>query len=110
MPDAKPPAQPVNKWIQSIFWPISCLPTLSHYKDHTTGDYVGRSSPLLGTCVAFWLCLVAVIGLYLVNSGMVKGFEWRHADVALGVFEAFLAVIYIAGFYQFFSREEEYPN
>jgi hypothetical protein len=60
--------QPVNKWIQSIFWFISALPSFGHIPQHSTGDYVGRTSPILGTAFAFWIVLLGTIAMWLTSS------------------------------------------
>jgi hypothetical protein len=104
-------AQPVNKWIQSIFWPISVLPSFQHIPQHSTGDYVGRTSPLLGTCFAFWAAAIATIVIWgIANNVFLGEYSWRGIDTAFGVVALFTLVLYIAGFWMFLSREEEYPN
>lgn len=102
--------QPVNKWLQSIFWPISVLPSFGHIPKHSTGDYVGRTSPLLGTTFAFWIVAIGTIVLWLIANGVLDIQPWRGIDAALTVAYLFTGVLYIAGFWQFFSREEQYPN
>ena len=102
--------QPVNKWVQSVFWPISVLPSFQHIPKHSTGDYVGRTSPLLGTAFAFWIAAAGTVFLLLVNNGVLAALSWRGADTALTVALFFLVVLYVAGFWMFASREEEYPN
>src|SRR5262249_11876912 len=110
MPDPAP--QPVSvKLFQSVFWFISCLPSLGHFKDHAADDYVGRTSPLLGTTFAFWVCAVALIVLVLMASGaLLQQFAWRGMDTAVDVAALFLVVLYIAGFWMFWNREGDYPN
>jgi len=102
--------QPVNKWVQSIFWFISALPSFGHIPQHSTGDYVGRTSPILGTAFAFWIALLGTIALVLISNGVISGMSWGNIDTALSVGYFITAVLYIAGFWMFFSREEQYPN
>jgi hypothetical protein len=102
--------QPVNKWIQSIFWPISVLPSFQHIPKHSTGDYVGRTSPLLGTAFAFWIAAIGAIVLALIDGGVLPQWSWRGIDTALSVVLLFVAVLYVAGFWMFASREDQYPN
>lgn len=102
--------QPVNKWIQSIFWFISALPSFGHIPKHNTGDYVGRTSPILGTAFAFWIALAGTIVLALIANGVLAQWSWRGIETALSVAMLFTGVLYIAGFWMFFSREEQYPN
>jgi hypothetical protein len=102
--------KPVNKWIQSIFWPISVLPSFQHIPNHPTGDYVGRTSPLLGTAFAFWIVAIATIVVALIANGTLPGWYWSGVGVAQTVTVFFLAILYVVGFWLFFSREEIYPN
>lgn len=103
--------QPVNKWIQSIFWPISVLPSFQHIPKHSADDYVGRTSPLLGTTFAFWIVLAGTIVLYLIANGTLSQWSWgQSVGTALSVATIFTIVLYIAGFWQFLTREEVYPN
>lgn len=102
--------QPVNKWVQTVFWPISVLPSFQHIPKHSTGDYVGRTSPLLGTAFAFWLAAIGTIVLALIANGVLAAWSWRGVDTALSVALLFVIVLYIAGFWMFLTREEEYPN
>ncbi len=102
--------QPVNKWVQSVFWPISVLPSFQHIPKHSTGDYVGRTSPLLGTAFAFWIVAIGTIVLWLIANGVLADLAWRGIETALSVAIVFVVVLYVAGFWMFASREEEYPN
>jgi hypothetical protein len=102
--------QPVNKWIQSVFWFISALPSFGHIPKHSADDYVGRTSPLLGTVFAFWIVALGTIAMALIANGVISGMSWRGIDAALSVGYLITGVLYIAGFWMFFSREEQYPN
>lgn len=102
--------QPVNKWVQSVFWPVSVLPSFQHIPKHSTGDYVGRTSPLLGTAFAFWIAAIGAIVLTLIANGVLAQWSWRGVETALQVVLLFVIVLYIAGFWMFLNREEEYPN
>jgi hypothetical protein len=103
--------KPVNKWIQSIFWFISALPSFQHIPQHATGDYVGRTSSLLGTLFGVWIVLIGTIVLWLIANGTLAQWSWGDSvATVLNVAIVFTVVLYIAGFWQFFSREEEYPN
>jgi hypothetical protein len=102
--------KPVNKWIQSIFWPISVLPSFQHIPNHPTGDYVGRTSPLLATTFGFWILAAGAVFVTLIANGVLPDLAWRGLDVAKTVTYFFLAALYVIGFWLFFSREEIYPN
>jgi hypothetical protein len=104
-----PEKQPVNKWVQAVFWPISVLPSFQHIPKQS-GDYVGRTSPLLGTAFAFWIAAIGAIVLWLIDSGVLAQWSWRGVDTALSVVLLFVLVLYIIGFWLFASREEDYPN
>jgi len=41
-------------------------------------------------------------------TGLLKA--WRGGDTALSVTLFFAAVLYVAGFWMFANREEDYPN
>jgi hypothetical protein len=104
-------AQPTNKWFQSVFWPISCLPSFQHIPKHAADDYVGRTSPLLGTAFAFWICAAGAIALYLITHNILIGdLAWRGDDTAFSVVSLILLVLYLVGFWLFANREEDYPN
>lgn len=102
--------QPVNKWIQSIFWPISVLPSFGHIPKHSADDYVGRTSPLLGTCFAFWIVAIGTIVLYLIQTGVLSQWSFERIETVFMVAAGFTALLYVVGFFQFFTREEQYPN
>ena len=102
--------KPVNKWVQALFWPISVLPSFGNMGKHSADDYVGRTSPILGTAFAFWIGAIAAIGLWLAASGMIPHVSWRGIGTAESVVTVFLVVIYAAGFWLFANREEDYPD
>lgn len=104
-------AQPTNKWFQSVFWPISCLPSFGHIPKHSADDYVGRTSPLLGTAFAFWICAAGAIALWMMTQGIVfEHVSRRAADTGFGVITLILIVLYLVGFWLFANREDDYPN
>jgi hypothetical protein len=105
----QPAKQPVNKWIQSIFWPLSVLPSFQHIPNHSADDYVGRTSPLLGTAFAFWIVTIGAVIITLMANGVLDG-AWRGIDTAVTVSWLFAGALYIAGFWMFASREDIYPN
>ena len=102
--------QPVNKWVQAIFWPISCLPSFQHIPKHSADDYVGRTSPLLGTAFAFWIAAIGAVVLELIVNGVLAQWSWRGVEGTLSVVLFFIAVLYVAGFWMFANREDDYPN
>lgn len=123
---AEQPVQtPVPKIIQCIFWPIALWPSFGHMKNHAADDYVGRTSPLMGTAIGFWVCAVALLLLWVTtktgilvtvdagSAGAESGnatFISRATTVGTGVLMFFLPLLYIIGFWMFSSREDKYPN
>jgi hypothetical protein len=55
-------AAPV-RFINAAAWPLTIWTSLSHLDDHPADDYVERTSPIVATAVAFWLCFIALIVL-----------------------------------------------
>ena len=109
---ADPAPQPFSvKLFQSIFWFISCLPSFQHIPNHAADDYVGRTSPLLGTAFAFWAALLAEVAIWMMANGiMIPNLVGHGIENFVDVGALLVLVLYIAGFYQFFNRETDYPN
>ena len=118
-----PVQTPVPKIIQSIFWPVSVWPSFGHMEAHPADDYVERTTPIMSTAVGFWICAGSVLALWLASqtgilarididgvTGSAVRVPTRGVDVALGVLMFFLPLLYIAGFWMFHSREDDYPN
>jgi hypothetical protein len=110
-----------NKLVQSIFWPISVWPSFTHVEEHPADDYVEQTTPIIGTAIGFWACVGGLLILWLLNlpqlnNVVVEGVSLRTSlssragDTAFQVLLFFLPVLYVAGFWMFAQREEEYPN
>jgi hypothetical protein len=102
--------------MNAVFWPLTIWTSLSHLGEHPADDYVERTSPIVATAVAFWICAAAAVAVNLWGNGvMVLGGEsgemvrrLRSSDMA-GVLWFFLPVIYLVGFWLFTSRDEAFP-
>lgn len=102
--------------MNAVLWPLTIWTSLTHLEEHPADDYVERTSPIVATAVAFWICAAAVVAVQLWTSGVVVVAETgetfrrvRDSDLS-GVVWFFLPVIYLVGFWLFTSRDEAYPR
>ena len=103
--------------LNAVFWPFTIWASLSHLNDHPADDYVERTSPIVATAVAFWICAIAAVAIQLWTSGVViVGDEAgemirraRNSDMS-GVLWFFLPVIYLVGFWLYTLRDEAFPR
>ena len=103
--------------LNAVFWPFTIWASLSHLDDHPADDYVERTSPIVATAVAFWICAIAAIAIQLWTSGVVIVGEEagetirrvRNSDMS-GVFWFFLPVVYLVGFWLYTLRDEAFPR
>jgi hypothetical protein len=100
----------------AVLWPLTIWTSLSHLDDHPADDYVQRTSPIVATAVAFWICAAAAIAAQLWSTGVVVAAESgeliqrvRSSDV-MGVLWFFLPVIYLIGFWLYSLRDEAFPR
>lgn len=112
-------AAPV-RFVNAALWPLTIWTTLGHFEEHSADDYVERTSPIIATAVAFWVCLIAL--LIFANPAVVAvgGGSNGEADVfelvrrvPTGVIEVlmfFTPVIYLIGLWLFTSRDEAFPR
>jgi hypothetical protein len=106
-----------KRLMNAVFWPLTIWASLSHLDDHPADDYVERTSPIVATAVAFWVCAIAAVAIQLWTSGVViVGDETgelirraRNSDMN-GVLWFFLPVIYLVGFWLYTTRDEAYPR
>jgi hypothetical protein len=112
-------AAPV-RFINAAAWPLTIWTSLSHLDDHPADDYVERTSPIVATAVAFWLCFVALIvlanpavmavgGLADDGSELVT-FVRRTPGAIVDVLWIVTPVLYAVGFWMFTSRDEAFPR
>jgi hypothetical protein len=103
--------------LNAVFWPLTIWTSLSHLDDHAADDYVERTSPIVATAVAFWICAIAAVAIQLWSTGVIivgddAGDVIRRArssDMS-GVLLFFLPVIYLVGFWLYTARDEAFPR
>lgn len=112
-------ATPV-RFLSAAAWPLTIWSSFSHFEDHATDDYVERTSPIVATAVAFWICAAVLAGVVLVSGGfnVIAGdgdggmalVAPRWAGSVAGVLWFFLPVIYAIGFWLYTARDEAFPR
>lgn len=103
--------------LNAVFWPLTIWTSLSHLDEHPADDYVERTSPIVASAVAFWMCFAAMIamGMWLGSGAVIFGSDGdavrrvRETDIT-GVLWFFLPVLYLVGFWLFTSRDEAFPR
>jgi hypothetical protein len=103
--------------LNAVLWPVTIWTSLTHLDEHPADDYVERTSPIVASSIAFWLCAAAAIAVQLWSSGvLVLGGEddelirrTRNTEI-VGVFWFFLPVIYLVGFWLYTLRDEAFPR
>ena len=103
--------------LNAVFWPFTIWASLSHLYDHAAYDYVERTSPIVATAVAFWICVVAAVAIQVWSAGVLvvgdDGDEMirrvRNTNMT-GVLWFFLPVIYVVGFWLHTLREDAFPR
>lgn len=104
--------------LNAVFWPLTIWSSLTHLDEHPADDYVERTSPIVASAIAFWICVMAVIAMTMWANGgsMILGLDGeegvrrvRHSDL-IDVLWFFLPVVYLVGFWLFTSRDEAYPR
>jgi hypothetical protein len=112
-------AAPV-RFLSAALWPLTIWSSLTHFEEHSADDYVERTSPIVATAIAFWVCAAALVfvtyisgGLNVLNDGS-EGDAFamapRWAGALSGVLWFFLPVIYFIGFWLFTARDEAFPR
>lgn len=112
-------AAPV-RFLNAAAWPLTIWTSLSQLDDHPADDYVERTSPIVATAIAFWLCFVALmvfanpvvtaIGGSVDGGEVVQQFVRRVPGSIVGVLWLMTPVLYIAGFWMFTARDEAFPR
>jgi hypothetical protein len=108
------------RFLGAALWPVTVWSSLGRLEEHPADDYVERTSPIIATAVAFWICALALIFVAYVSGGLnvlADGVDGdtvtmapRWASAASGVLWFFLPVIYIIGLWLFTSRDEAFPR
>jgi uncharacterized membrane protein len=112
-------AAPV-RFLTAALWPVSIWTSLTHLEEHPADDYVERTSPIVATAIAFWLCVVAVLlfatpSVHMVTAALDSGEQtaaWvsRAPGVVADVLWFFLPVLYVIGFWLFTTRDAAFPR
>lgn len=108
------------RFLNAAAWPLTIWTSLSRFNDHPADDYVERTSPIVATAIAFWVCFVALlvfanpaviaIGGGVEGSDDVMTFVRRAPGAIVAVLWFMTPVIYVIGFWLFTSREEAFPG
>jgi hypothetical protein len=109
------------RFLNAALWPLTIWLSLTHLEEHPADDYVERTSPIVATAVAFWVCLAALvvfanphvmtIGGSLIDEGedMVT-FVRRAPGAVVDVLWFFAPALYVIGFWLFTARDEAFPR
>lgn len=108
------------RFIGAVAWPLTIWTSLTKLENHPADDYVERTSPIVATAVAFWLCFIALIvfanpvvtaiGGSVDGGEVVQQFVRRVPGSIVGVLWWMTPVLYIAGFWMFTARDEAFPR
>ncbi|MBL8544971.1 MAG: hypothetical protein JNL81_00820 [Hyphomonadaceae bacterium] len=112
-------AAPV-RFINAAAWPLTIWTSLFHFEKHPADDYVERTTPIVATAIAFWVCAIGLLVFAnpVVTSigGSIDGAEAmvqlvrRMPGAIVGVLWYFVPALYIIGFWLFATREEAFPR
>ena len=108
------------RFLNAAFWPLTIWSSLTHLEEHPADDYVERTSPLVASAIAFWVCFIALlvlanpaatsIGGVLDDGSQAIAVVRRSAGSIVGVLQVFTPVIYAFGLWLFSARDEAYPR
>jgi hypothetical protein len=108
------------RFLNAAAWPLTIWTSLSQLEKHAADDYVERTSPIVATAVAFWVCFVALIvlanpavtaiGGLLDDGSEVVTFVRRTPGAIVEVLWFITPALYVIGFWLFASREEAFPR
>jgi hypothetical protein len=108
------------RFLSAALWPLTIWSSLTHLEEHPADDYVERTSPIVASAIAFWVCLIALlmlanpvttsIGGIVEDGGEAIAVVRRSAGSIVGVLQVFTPVIYAFGFWLFTARDEAYPR
>ncbi len=107
------------RFVSALFWPLTIWTSLTHLEDHPADDYVERTSPIVASAIAFWICAIALTLLanpavtsIIVDAGgeEVTSLVRRTPGAVVDVLWVFTPVIYLIGLWLFTAREEAYPR
>lgn len=109
------------RFLSAAAWPLTIWTSLTQLEKHPADDYVERTSPIVATAVAFWVCVGIAVASYLaVGERTVEGEggaasyairlipQWT--EVASGVMWFFIPALYIIGLWLYTARDEAFPR
>ncbi|MGD9966869.1 MAG: hypothetical protein AB7T59_10135 [Hyphomonadaceae bacterium] len=108
------------RFLNAAAWPLTIWTSLTHLDDHPADDYVERTSPIVATAIAFWVCFIALLVLanpaVVAIGGEVEGgenvtaFIRRAPGAIVEVLWFVTPALYVIGLWLFTSREEAFPR
>jgi hypothetical protein len=108
------------RFLNAAAWPLTIWTSLTHLDEHAADDYVERTSPIVATAIAFWVCFIALIVLanpvVTAIGGAVEGgenvtaFIRRTPGAVVDVLWLFTPVLYLIGLWLFTARDEAFPR
>jgi len=111
-------AAPV-RFLNAAAWPLTIWASLTQFGNHPADDYVERTSPIVATAIAFWICVASLVAVTLMSGGFnvlsgegdgAVSLAPRWASSVSGVLWFFLPVIYAVGFWLYTARDEAFPR
>ncbi|GIK50017.1 MAG: hypothetical protein KJZ75_01735 [Hyphomonadaceae bacterium] len=107
-------AAPV-RFLNAAAWPLTIWSSLTHLEKHADDDYVERTSPIVATAIAFWICAAVLVAVVMLGGGFnvlsddgVVSLAPRWARTVSGVLWFFLPVLYVVGLWLYTARDEAY--
>ncbi|MBL8537918.1 MAG: hypothetical protein JNM59_10995 [Hyphomonadaceae bacterium] len=108
------------RFLNAAAWPLTIWTSLSHLEEHPADDYVERTSPIVATAIAFWLCLIALlvfanpvataVGGMIDDGAEVLALVRRTPRAVVDVLMLMTPVMYVIGLWLFTAREEAFPR
>lgn len=111
-------AAPV-RFLNAALWPLSIWTSLTHFGEHPADDYVERTSPIVATALAFWLCVAALVVFatpsvhtLVANIGGEDAVAVvrRTPGAVVDVLWFFTPLLYLIGLWLFTARDEAFPR
>lgn len=106
------------RFFNAALWPATMWPSLTHLEEHPADNYVERTSPMVASAIAFWICFIALLALstlvavtmggVLEDGGEAFAVVRRSAGSIVGVLQHFTPMIFVFGFWLFTARDEAY--
>lgn len=110
-----------SRFLRAAFWPLMIWSSLTHLEEHPADDYVERTSPIVATAIAFWLCACGLAASIWLGLGRVQVFGDGAETVAARIVPSWTSaasealwfvtpLLYAIGFWLFASRDEAFPR